>query len=287
MRVTDRALVLGGGGVAGIGWMVGLVCGLADAGVDVHDADLVVGTSAGSVVGALVATGVSCDDMWAGQTDPTRQSTEIFAEVDLEEMAARFMSALAGASSQEQVRAQVGAMALATKTLPEAERRAVIASRLPVQTWPEGRLLIPVVDAESGQDVVLDSSCGFPLVDVVAASCAVPGVWPPVTLGARRYIDGGVRTAVNADLAAGASAVLVIAPMGLTGRGPLTAGMDDARPLLEAAGRVVEIEPDESSRAAMGTNPLDPATREPAAGAGRAQAAGIADVVRDLWRSRS
>jgi NTE family protein len=281
--VTDRALVLGGGGVAGIGWMVGLVCGLGDAGIDLSTADLIVGTSAGSVVAALLATGVSPEDMWASQTDATKQSAEIFAEVDLDEMATRFMSALAGATSADEVRAQVGAMALATPTVPEAERRAVIGSRLPVQTWPDRRLLIPVVDAESGEARALDRSCGFPLVDVVAASCAVPGVWPPVTLGERRYIDGGVRTAVNADLAAGAEVVLVVAPMGLIGSGPLTAGMDDARPLIQASGRLVEVEPDEPSRAAMGSNPLDPATREPAARAGRAQAAHIAAVVRDLW----
>jgi NTE family protein len=276
-------LVLGGGGVAGIGWMVGLACGLADAGIDLGAADLFVGTSAGSVVAALLATGVSGDDMWAAQTDPAHQSAEIFAEVDLDEMAARFTSALAGATSAGAVRAQVGAMALASPTVSESERRAVIATRLPIQTWPDRSLMIPVVDAESGEALVLDRSSGFPLVDVVAASCAVPGVWPPVTLGGRRYIDGGVRTAVNADLAAGASRVLVVAPMGLAGSGPLTAGMDDARPLIQASGRLVEIEPDEASRAAMGVNPLDPATREPAARAGRAQAAQLADVVRDLW----
>lgn len=278
-----RALVLGGGGVAGIAWMVGLLRGLADAEVDVTDADLVIGTSAGSVVGALVTTGVPLDDMWAGQTEPDRQAAEIFADVDLDDMARRFMTAFAGATSVEEVRARVGEMALAASTRPAADRRAVVTSRLPVQQWPSRRLLIPVVDAHSGEARVLDATSGFDLVDVVAASCAVPGVWPPVVLGERHYIDGGVRTALNADLAAGSSAVLVLAPMGLLGSGPLTAGLEEALPLLERSGRVLAIEPDDASRVAMGSNPLDPATRGPAAVAGRAQAVSTAAAVRQLW----
>jgi NTE family protein len=110
----------------------------------------------------------------------------------------------------------------------------------------------------------------------------VPGIWPPVTLGARRYVDGGVRTTLNADLAAGAEVVLVLAPMGLVGSGPLTAGLEDALPVL---GRVVAVEPSEESRAAMGANPLDPATRRPAAEAGRVQGVAEAARVRDLWKT--
>jgi NTE family protein len=272
-----RALVLGGGGVAGISWMVGVLTGLADAGVDVSDADQVVGTSAGSVAGALLLT--AADSMWARQVDPDLQADELFAAVDLDEMATRFGAAVAGATSEEALRAAIGAMALATETVPEPVRRAVIASRLPVTAWPQP-LQVTAVDAGSGHLLVLDASSGVDLVDAVAASCAVPGIWPPVTLGERRYVDGGVRTTLNADLAAGADVVLVLAPMGLAGSGPLTAGLDDALPLL---GRVVAIEPSDESRAAMGANPLDPATRRPAAGAGRAQGVEEAAHVRDLW----
>jgi NTE family protein len=272
-----RALVLGGGGVAGISWMVGVLTGLADAGVDVSDADQVVGTSAGSVAGALLLT--AADSMWARQVDPDLQADELFAAVDLDEMATRFGAAVAGATSEEALRAAIGAMALATETVPEPVRRAVIASRLPVTAWPQP-LQVTAVDAGSGHLLVLDASSGVDLVDAVAASCAVPGIWPPVTLGERRYVDGGVRTTLNADLAAGADVVLVLAPMGLAGSGPLSAGLDDALPLL---GRVVAIEPSEESRAAMGANPLDPATRRPAAEAGRAQGVEEAAHVRDLW----
>jgi NTE family protein len=210
----SRALVLGGGGVAGISWMVGVLVGLADAGVDVSDADTVIGTSAGSVAGALLLT--AADSMWGRQVDPDLHAGEIFASVDLDEMAERFGAAVAGTSSEEGLRAAIGAMALATETVPEDVRRAVIASRLPVSTWPDA-LRVTTVDATSGELAVLDATSGVDLVDAVAASCAVPGIWPPATIDGRRYIDGGVRTTLNADLAAGADVVLVLAPMGLAG----------------------------------------------------------------------
>jgi NTE family protein len=275
--VTGRALVLGGGGVAGISWMVGVLTGLVDAGVDVSDADLVVGTSAGSVAAALLLT--AADDMYARQVDPALHADEIFASVDLDEMATRFGAAVAGATSEQELLAAIGAMALETETVPESVRRAVIASRLPVTTWP-ATLRVPAIDASTGELVVFDATSGFDLVDCVAASCAVPGIWPPVTLGERRYIDGGVRTTLNADLAIGADAVLVLAPMGLAGTGPLTAGLDDVLPKL---GRVLAVEPSDEAREAIGANPLDPATRRPAAEAGRKQGGSEAARVRELW----
>jgi len=261
--------------------MVGLIAGLAEAGIDLSAADSVVGTSAGSVVGALLRTGVAPADMLARQVDPEMQSAEVFAAVDLDDMAARFGAAMADASTPEQVRAAIGAMALATETVPESVRRAVLSSRLPEQVWPE-RLRVTAVDAISGELAVFDRTCPHALVDVVAASCAVPGIWPPVTLGERRYIDGGVRTALNADLVAGADVVLVLAPLGVVGSGPLSAGLDDALPLLAPAS-VHAVVPDADSVVAMGNNPLDPATRAPAARAGRAQAAAEVDAVGQLW----
>ena len=279
----QRALVLGGGGVAGIAWSAGLLAGLARAGVSLAGADCVVGTSAGSVVGAWLTTGVDPEEMLARQVDPARQTAELTAAVDLEELTQRFATALADAGGDvAQVRADIGAMALASSSVPEMARREVMAARLPVHDWPAG-LVVTVVDAVTGERSALDASCGFPLVDVVAASCAVPGIWPPVTLGQRRYVDGGVHTALNADLAVGAARVLVVAPLGALGDGPLGAGWDTDRPLIEASGRTLLLEPDEPSRAAFGSNPLDPTTRRPAAEAGLAQAADVVDAVREVW----
>lgn len=277
--MTERAVVLGGGGVAGIAWAAGLLHGLAEQGVTLGDADLVVGTSAGSVVGAWLATGVTTEEMHARQVDPSRQTAELRSPVDVPALWARFAEVLADCPP-EQMRSRIGALALETETVPEEARRRVMADRLPVHAWPQG-LVVTVVDAVTGDRLALDASSGHPLVDAVAASCAVPGVWPPVTLGGRRYVDGGVHTTLNADLAAGAGRVLVLAPGGVAGGGPLGPGWETDRPLL--GDRVVVLEPDAAGVEARGTDSLDPATRRPCAEAGRAQAADVAEQVRALW----
>src|ERR1700677_148088 len=88
MVATGSTLVLGGGGVAGIAWITGLLAGLADAGHDVTGVDLIVGTSAGSTVGAQLGSGVSLEELYARQTEPDRQTPEIMADLDLEKFGA-------------------------------------------------------------------------------------------------------------------------------------------------------------------------------------------------------
>jgi NTE family protein len=275
-----QALVLGGGGVAGIAWITGLLAGLAEAGQDVTGADLIVGTSAGSTVAAQVGSGLTLDQLFRRQTEPALQSREIMAKLDLEQAAADWAGFMQGVTSAEHALRLVGKYALAADTVPEAERRAVIESRLPSQKWPSRRIQIVAVDAATGQTRVFDRDSGVSLVDAVAASCAVPGVWPPVTIDGRRYVDGGVRSIDNADLAAGYARIVVISPMGCD------SAMPSPLPLREVVGQLREggshvtvISPDEASVAAIGDNALDPATRRPAAQAGRAQGrAGVAGL---------
>ncbi|WP_435642798.1 patatin-like phospholipase family protein [Streptomyces sp. H49] len=267
-----EALVLGGGGVGGIAWMTGLLAGLADTGQDVTGAGLLVGTSAGAAVAAQLGGGLGLEELYARQVDPARQAAEIMAELDLEKFTAEIGAAMATAASPADLRRAVGRMALGARTVGEPERRAVIASRLPVHAWPDRALKIVAVDAESGASRILDRDSGVPLVDAVAASCAVPGVWPPVTIGDRRYVDGGVRSVANVDLAAGADRVLVLLPLGAAEPFPSDHPLDRAVAELRARGaEVTLVVPDEASTAAIGPNPLDPATRRPAAEAGRAQ----------------
>jgi NTE family protein len=271
-----EVLVLGGGGAAGIAWTTGLLAGLAEAGQDVTGADMIVGTSAGSTVAAQLGSGLGLDDPYARQIEPALQVAEIKAEIDIETFGAQLAGLLQSARTPAEARRAICAFALAASTVPEPERRAVIESRLPSPDWPARALRIVTVDAESGEPRVFDNESGVSLVDAVAASCAVPGVWPPVSIGGRRYVDGGTRSSANADLAAGASRVLVIAPLGRTELFPAEKPLAEAIEELRAGGAEVAIvEPDEASAVAIGANPLDPATRKPAAEAGRAQGLGL------------
>ncbi|MEV6829171.1 patatin-like phospholipase family protein [Amycolatopsis sp. NPDC051102] len=271
-----QALVLGGGGVAGVAWTTGLLAGLAEHGQDLTGADLLVGTSAGSVVAAQVTSGRPLAELYARQADPAHQTAEIPAEIDFEKFAAEFGGAVAGATDPAEVRRAVGKLALAAETVPEADRRAVVAARLPVHEWPAQRLVIVAVDAETGEPRRFDRESGVSLVDAVAASCAVPGVWPPVTIEGRPYVDGGVRSAENADYASGCTRVTVVSPLGVDAPLPMEKPLLEVLDDLRAAGaEVALITPDEASQAAIGENPLDPATRTPAAEAGRAQGAAL------------
>jgi NTE family protein len=273
---VEQALVLGGGGVAGIAWMTGLLAGLAESGQDVAGGtDLVIGTSAGANVAAQLGSGLSLAALFARQVDPALQARELMAEIDWAKFAAEFELLLAGAGTPAEQLRRFGQFALSAATVPEPERRAVIESRLPSHDWPATPTRLIAVDCLSGELAVFDDSAEVSLVDAVAASSAVPGVWPPATIGGRRYMDGGVRSADNADLAAGAARVIVISPLGLDSPLPAMLPLRAAVTSLTGQGATVTVvSPDAPSAAAIGANALDPATRGPAAAAGRAQGLG-------------
>lgn len=278
MNTGRRGLVLGGGGVTGVAWETGLLLGLLETGLDLSLADLVVGTSAGSTVAAQITSSARLDELFEAQL--REESGEIAARMSPAALV-RFLAASAWPGDRQRARTWLGRAALQVETIPEADRRAVIAKRLPHHDWPQQRLLVSAVDAETGSVVVFDNDSGVPLVDAVAASCAVPLVWPPVTINGRRYVDGGVRSATNVDLATNCERLVVIAPT-------TAAARRADRPAAQAAAlgddvRSVIVSPNRAAKKAMGRNPLDPARREPAARAGRAQAAEIADQVRVVW----
>ncbi|MFF4242228.1 patatin-like phospholipase family protein [Actinomadura geliboluensis] len=279
MSENGRALVLGGGGVAGIAWLTGVVAGLADEGTDVTGADLLLGTSAGSAVAAQVAGGGPIGELFARQADPALQNRELVPSggVTVAEFAEIWMRLAEENDDPAAIRRGLGARALATDTVDEAARREVIEGRLPVHEWPSRDLRVTAVNALTGDLRVFDRGSGVSLVDAVAASCAVPMIWPPVTIGGIRYVDGGVRSVNNLDLAAGYGRVLLIAPMDDPG---LTA---DIAAVESAGGRVEVIVPDEAALAAFGADPLDPSTRTPSANAGLAQGKAAAKRIASLW----
>ena len=270
----QRALVLGAGGHAATAWELGVVTGMADAGVDVRGADLIVGTSAGSRVGAQLRSDAALEELFQRQVDPLLQTKEPAPAVDFVRWRADFLRAKEGSSDAVAVLKRFGKLALAMPPDLLEARRNLIAAALPSHEWPAGRLLIVAVDVESGERRAFDHASGAELVDAVAASCAVPGIWPAIPVLGRRYMDGGVYSIDNADLAAGCDHVLILT---LPARVPplAVASLEDAAGMLRRSGSRVEVvHPDEASQAAfasVGGNLLDPSVREAAARAGREQ----------------
>jgi NTE family protein len=283
-RVSDQqtALVLGAGGITGIAWEIGLLAGLAEAGTDLTGADLVVGTSAGSVVGAQVTSGRHVEALYEQQLEPS--STEKPARLSRATFVRFGWAMLRSRGREVDFRRRVGAMAIAAEkarmTPTEQARLHVIGERLAGADWPDRTLLITAVDADSGEFRTFDRASGVPLLHAVAASCAVPGVYPPVTIGDRRYVDGGIRSATNADLAHGCDRLVVLAPIP-RGVGPIASV--DAQ-VSGMVSRVTVISPDAASQTAIGPNVLDPASRSGSAQAGRAQAVAVAEQVAEVWK---
>ena len=273
----ERALVLGGGGLAGIAWHTGMAYGLAEAGVDVTSADFLVGTSAGSTVAAQLGSGLGVGDWYRRQVELDLQTEELRPQgMSIERLWELMIQLAEEFPDPSDRRRQAGKLALGADTPSEPARRALVAGRLAGLGWPERPVAIVAVDATTGERRVFDAHSGVDLVDAVAASSAVPGVWPPVTIGDTRYVDGGIYSSCNADLAAGYQRVLVLAPIA---DGEIDGQMDQVR----ATGLIELLTPDAEALAAFGTDPLDPAVRAPAARAGYAQGRRSAPTVTRLW----
>jgi NTE family protein len=276
--MSTRALVLGGGGLAGIAWLSGIIASLAEQGLDVREADQVIGTSAGSTVGAQLLSGLSPAALFDRQARPELQNRELTPiGMTTAEMFEFWGALLAEVSDPAEIRRRAGELARTAKTVEASERLAVIEGRLPVHEWPEQPFTVVAVDAVSGDYRLLDRTGGVPLVTAVAASCAVPGIWPTVEIDGVPYMDGGVPSISNARLADGFDRVLVLAPL------PDAFLEADVARLTEAGARVEVVTPGEAASAAFGTDPLDAATRAPAAEAGRVQGRALADGLRGFW----
>ncbi|MGW7637723.1 patatin-like phospholipase family protein [Streptomyces decoyicus] len=278
--MAGTALVLGGGGLTGIGWEIGVLAGLAEAGLDLADADVVIGTSAGSIVGAhLTSRHLGLDEMYAHQLAvPENGSAARMGPAAL----ARFAAIALRSRDTVSFGVRMGRLALAARTVTEAEQRTAIARTLNLTDWPARRLVITAVDAATGQRTAFDDTSGVRLLDAVGASCAVPGIYPPVTIDGTRWIDGGVHSSANADLAAGYDRVVIVAPMAASG-GPIAGPRAQGERLARQGARVCVLTPDRAARAAFGRNVLDPAKRADAARAGRRQAAAHVAQIQQVW----
>ena len=288
--ISERALVLGGGGSAGNAWLIGVVAGLHDGGLDVTEADLIIGTSAGATAAAQLG-GASPADLLAAilSTPPLQPSTgsrgfRPISSTHLERTNAIIEASTDLADMRRRIGADAIELAAAVGAAAQEGWRETVSARLPSQEWPPNTVILTAVDADSGEPVELDRHSGVELVDAVAASCAGG---PAYAIGARHYIDGGYRrSSENADLAAGCERVLVLSPLGGRTRHPAGWRSDLAAQVeeLRAGGSTVEtVLPDADSLAAFGDNMMNPATRPPAARAGHRQGLRLAEKFAGFW----
>ena len=226
------ALVMGSGGIVGGAFHAGVLKALEDTwGIDARDVDLIVGTSAGAISGALVAAGLSPSDLFRRETrqplsphgerllgaaraqrGPKRQATAAFGAP-----VAPHIWLLAAAMPGRVSPGTALASLLPEGKVPTSHVTDIVRG-LFGGTWPEGvELRVPVVELDDGQRVVFGADGPATPSQAVAASCAVPAVFEPVVIDGTSYIDAGVHSSDNLDVLRDESYDLVVvsSPMGI------------------------------------------------------------------------
>lgn len=278
--MISRALVLGSGANIGFSWQWGVLTGLHNSGVDLLDVDLVVGTSAGSSAAMELCHGADPNVLldFIRNSPPPNRDTDLSGDRFVE-LVAQALRTHVGASAKE-ILAAIGALAVDAGATTNDLLQQSVTRYLSAHSWPEQRLVIPAIDAETGELVTFTRDSGVSLVDAMCASCAIPGMWAPYTLGGRRYIDGSTRSSTNADLATGYDRVLVVAPVNGI-RGIPGASHDETLAGVPA----FLIKPDADAKAAMGNDVFDTSRRPAAADAGVAQAMSLATAIKEFWQA--
>lgn len=276
----NRAVVLGGGGVTGLAWEIGVLEGLREDGIDLNDnARVLFGTSAGAFAATLVASGADIKRRFDDQFEDDAIEIAITMAPDL---ALQYQEAVDSSGSDAiSLSKAYGQIARSSKTVTTDARLKVVRHRLGTDKWPSKQLRLTAIDADTGELVVLDSSSGISLTDAANASGAVPGIWPMVSAGGRNWIDGGMISAANVELGAGFDRVLVIAPV--VAAAAQRDSVDVAAAKLSKNATVVVISPDSEALAAIGPNVFDPERRGAAALAGQRQARSSSDEIRARW----
>lgn len=231
-------LVLGGGGLIGMGYHAGALKALEEAGADPTRADLVVGTSAGAILGSYLRAGWTASDFHdyahgkhpnaeKSVDDQKAQVREIFTPMwkDNSERVRRAIGGAFAAASSRGIWAKLGGAqpgAGLRKRFPAGMystdgTRQRLAGDLPKE-WPKRDTFICAADLYSGERVAFGHPAApeAELPEAVLSSTAIPGVFPPVKIGGRHYVDGGVKSATSLDLAAdaGCEAIICVAPLG-------------------------------------------------------------------------
>jgi NTE family protein len=275
----------------GIAWESGLIAGFAQGGVDLGQADFILGTSAGSVVGARLASGIPsaslADALLDGASAAPGQDDPPPSMENIGRMVALMTEAQSGTRHPAQVRRELGALALSSATVGEAEFMARIDRALgdaPRRSWPGRDFACTAVDAEDGGFQLWSAASGVDLLHAVTSSCAIPGLAPPIRLQGRRYMDGGARSASNADLAAGYDVVVVVSVQPPGAPPWMAQRLAEEVDSLQSGGvTVVTITPDDAAGAAFGGDLMDLGRDAVVARAGVAQGVSQAEILKPVW----
>ena len=280
-----RALVLGGGGAVGVGWQTGLLMGLREAGIEVAGAEAIVGTSAGALVGALLAGGREV-------TDALTSLATLGQIIDPDDLAAgdeAFLRTVRQASHETDPRRALRAIGRAAKeaSTPAEDFYLGLFGTLDGIDWPAS-FRCTAIDTETGDLAVWDQGSGVPLLRAVASSCAIPMLFPTVTVKGRSYMDGGLLSHLNASAAPLTDVLVVLSCHPLrskaAGGGALAASLTPDTELepLRKTRRLVAVEPDFSETGAP-ANMMDPNATIQALQIGERQAADEAAAIRAAW----
>jgi NTE family protein len=288
-------LVLGGGGSAGNAWLIGVIAGLFDAGLDVTEVDLIIGTSAGSTAAAQITsaspTQLLADILSAApqqRTGPVGSDRGRVPIGPLADHMERTSRIIAAAEDPADMRRRMGAAALemdaASDGAGQTRWRATVAARLPSQRWPERTVLITAVDAHTGEP-----SCSTATAESTwwtPSPPAVPAASPTVSATAdtsTAATDDPARMPIWQPDTAGAGAVTTRRQnTGAAGVGH--ASCSTGRRTTRRGSRVETVLPDSDSRNAFGSNLMDLSTRPPAARAGYDQGGALAEQLTGFWR---
>jgi NTE family protein len=265
--MPSAALVLSGGGLLGVGWELGVLRGLQDGGVAMGRFELVIGTSAGAVSGAFAASGAPLEAV-SPVAERDRQLEAMSQQMNPDVMGPVFAALMSGGEPDQARRAQLGAIARQTE-VPEDLAIEIMRQYLPDIPWPKA-LVIAAVDVEDGAFVSWGVDEGVSIVQAAAASSAIPGIFPPITIARRRYMDGAIRSPTSADLAAGSDVLVIVAAPSRSEQTDRQIAEETAE-VRAAGGTIVEIRPDAESSVAFGPNAMDGSRQPLVFAAGRRQ----------------
>lgn len=285
----SKALVLGGGGPVGIAWETGLIAGLAEAGVAIHHADFILGTSAGSVVGSQLALGRQPDAMLHGEFAAAAAAKEAQAASgrpapDLTPLMAIMARRPAGQAMPVELLIELGTFALGAQTASEEVFLSGFGALAELEhPWPE-KYACTAIDTATGEFLLWNKDTAAPLRLAVPSSCSVPGIFPPITIEGRRYMDGGMRSGTNADMARDHGKVVIIAVMPPAFAPMMMPGLErEMQVIRDHGGEAALLVPDAACGDAFGLNLMDSSNREAIARAGFAQGQAEAARVGAFW----